>query len=62
MLLDATRKSRGARAMIWKLMGVGEKNWNKLSAPELLSVVYTGKKFEDGLAVIEILTEEKIAA
>lgn len=48
--------------MIWKLMGVGEKNWNKLSAPELLSVVYTGKKFEDGLAVIEILTEEKIAA
>jgi transposase-like protein len=63
---DASRrykKVEGARAMIWKLMGVAEKNWRKLNAPELLADVHAGKKFEDGLAVIELeLGEKAIAA
>jgi putative transposase len=59
---DASRrfkKVEGARAMIWKLMGVAEKNWRKLNAPELLADVHAGQKFEDGLAVIELETGEK---
>lgn len=63
---DASRrykKVEGARAMIWKLMGVAEKNWRKLNAPELLVDVHAGKIFEDGLAVIELeLGEKAIAA
>ena len=62
---DASRRFKrveGARAMIWKLMGVAEKNWNKLNSPELLKDVYEGKKFEDGLAVVEIISGEIAAA
>jgi len=63
---DASRRFKrveGAKAMIWKLMGVQEKNWNKLNAPELLGEVYAGKRFVDGLAVPESLTEkERVAA
>ena len=58
---DASRRFKrveGAKAMIWKLMGVQEKNWNKLSSPELLEEVYAGKSFVDGLAVPESLTEK----
>jgi transposase-like protein len=62
---DASRrykKVEGARAMIWKLMGVAEKSWRKLNAAELLKDVYAGKRFEDGKAGIEVLTEGKAAA
>jgi transposase-like protein len=62
---DASRrfkKVEGARAMIWKLMGVAEKNWRKLNAPKLLIDVHEGKKFEDGLPVIEVKTGEKAIA
>jgi len=62
---DASRrfkKVEGARAMIWKLMGVAEKNWRKLNSPALLADVHAGKKFEDGLAVIELETGEKALA
>lgn len=62
---DASRRFKrveGARAMIWKLMGVAEKNWSKLNAAELLKGVYEGKKFEDGLAVTEIISGEKAIA
>ena len=62
---DASRRFKrveGARAMIWKLMGVAEKNWHKLNAPELMKEVYEGKIFEDGLAVIEIVSGEKAIA
>ena len=48
--------------MIWKLMGVAEKNWRKLNAPKLLIDVHEGKKFEDGLPVIEVKTGEKAIA
>jgi transposase-like protein len=49
---DASRrfkKVEGAKAMIWKLLQVAERNWNKLSRPDLMGEVYDGKKFEDGL-------------
>ena len=62
---DASRRFKrveGARAMIWKLMGVAQKNWHKLNAPGLLKSVYEGKKFEDGLAVVEIVSGETAAA
>lgn len=62
---DASRRYKrveGARAMIWKLMGVAEKAWRKLNAPELLKDVHAGKRFEDGLAVIEVRSEQTPAA
>jgi putative transposase len=62
---DASRRYKrveSARAMIWKLLGVAEKAWRRLNAPELLKDVQAGKKFEDGLAVIEVRSEQMAAA
>lgn len=62
---DASRRYKkvdGARAMIWKLMGVAEKSWRKLNAPDLLKDVHAGVRFDDGKAVVDIVTEEKAAA
>jgi transposase-like protein len=62
---DASRRYKrveGARAMIWKLMGVAEKSWRKLNAPELLKDVHAGKRFEDGLAVIGVRSEQTATA
>lgn len=62
---DASRRFKrveGARAMIWKLLSVAEQGWRKLNAPELLKEVYVGKRFEDGKAVIDILTGENATA
>ena len=53
---DAARrfkKVEGAKAMIWKLLTVAEKNWNKLSRPDLMKSVFEGKKFEDGLPLVD---------
>jgi hypothetical protein len=48
--------------MIWTLMGVAEKSWRKLNAPELLKDVHAGKRFEDGLAVIGVRSEQTATA
>jgi transposase-like protein len=40
-----------ATAMIWKLLLVAESRFRRLDAPELLSDVYNGVKFEDGREV-----------
>jgi transposase-like protein len=48
------KKIENATAMIWKLMQVAEKSFNRLNAWELMPAVYEGKKFQDGMAVVEI--------
>jgi transposase-like protein len=45
------KKVDGAVAMIWKLLGVAEKNWRKLNSPELLLEVRNGIQFVDGVRV-----------
>ncbi len=45
------KKVDGAVAMIWKLLGVAEKNWRKLNATELLPEVRKGVQFVDGIRV-----------
>lgn len=62
---DASRRFKrveGARAMIWKLIGVAEKAWRRLNAPELLKDVQQGRKFEDGVAVVGVKREQLAAA
>jgi putative transposase len=46
------KKVDGAVAMIWKLLGVAEKNWRKLNAPELLAEVRKGVFFVDGVRIV----------
>ncbi len=48
------KKIENATAMIWKLMQVAEKTFNRLNAWELLPAVFEGQKFHDGKAVVEI--------
>lgn len=62
---DASRRYKrveAARAMIWKLMGVAEKGWRRLNAPELLKDVHAGKRFDDGLAIVEVRSEKMAVA
>jgi hypothetical protein len=64
---DASRRYKrveGAKAMIWKLLTVAEKNWKKLCSSELLPLVARGIKFKSGIEVREKNQEqqEKIAA
>lgn len=54
------KKVESAKAMIWKLLGVAEKRWRKLNAPELLPLVHQGKKFKDGLPLKEDLTKFEV--
>lgn len=49
------KKIDNATAMIWKLMQVAEKTFNRLNAWELMPAVFDGKKFHDGLAVAEMM-------
>ena len=46
------KKVDGAVAMIWKLLGVAEKNWRKINAPDLLAEVRKGVCFVDGVRVV----------
>ena len=58
---DASRRYKrveGAKAMIWKLLTVAEKNWRRLCSPELLSLVARGVVFKNGVEVGE--KKEKI--
>ena len=61
---DASRRFKrveGAKAMIWKLLTIAEKNWNKLRSPQLLPLVAQGVKFKNGIAEKKI-EPEAIAA
>jgi putative transposase len=56
------KKVQNATAMIWKLLQVAEKNFRTLKGYWLLSDVYKGKSFVDGLMDHETKTLERMAA
>jgi transposase-like protein len=56
------KKIQNATAMIWKLLQVAEKNFRTLKGYWLLSDVYTGKRFVDGVMKHESKALERIAA
>jgi transposase-like protein len=45
------KKVANATALIWKVLMVTEKRFRKLNAPHLLSEVYEGMKYKDGIRV-----------
>lgn len=49
---DASRRykrAESAKAIIWKMLRVAEQTWRKLNAPDLLTLVAAGVKFQDGV-------------
>lgn len=56
------KKVQNATAMIWKLLQVAEKNFRALKGHWLLSDVYKGKIFVDGVMKHETMVLERIAA
>lgn len=49
---DASRRYKrveGAKAIIWKVLRVAEQTWRKLNAPDLLPLVASGVRFQDGV-------------
>jgi putative transposase len=56
------KRVENATAMIWKLLGVAEKNFRVLKGYWLLSEVYSGKRFVDGVMVEEKIDEQRKAA
>jgi transposase-like protein len=56
------KKIQNATAMIWKLLQVAEKNFRTLKGYWLLSEVYTGKRFVDGIIKPETKPLERMAA
>jgi putative transposase len=56
------KKIQNATAMIWKLLLVAEKNFRTLKGYWLLSDVYTGTRFVDGVMKHESKAPERIAA
>jgi transposase-like protein len=46
------KKVQSATALIWRLLGVAEKRFRKLDAPELLRDVHAGREFVDGILVV----------
>jgi transposase-like protein len=56
------KKVQSATAMIWKLLQVAEKNFRTLKGYWLLSDVYKGMVFVDGIAKHEVKVPERMAA
>jgi putative transposase len=56
------KKVQNATAMIWKLLQVAEKNFRTLKGYWLLSDVYAGKRFVDGIIKPETKALERMAA
>jgi transposase-like protein len=54
------KKVANATALIWKVLGVAEKTFRRLNAPELLPAVYAGAQYEDGVRVNS--APERVAA
>lgn len=60
---DAARRFKrieNALAVIWKMLLVAEKRFRRLNAPELMSEVYEGAAYVDGIKVVE--SSEEAAA
>ncbi|MFI5091606.1 MAG: IS256 family transposase [Terriglobales bacterium] len=43
------KRVEGAKAIIWKVLRVAETTWRKLNSPELLPLVASGVRFQDGV-------------
>jgi len=43
------KRVEGAKAIIWKVLRVAEQTWRKLNAPELLPLVASGVRFQNGV-------------
>jgi len=56
------KKVSNATAVIWKLLLVGEKNFRRLNAPELLKEVYLGVSYVDGIRKAKREEKSKAAA
>jgi putative transposase len=56
------KRVENATAMIWKLLGVAEKNFRVLKGYWLLPEVYSGKRFVDGVMVEEKIDKQRKAA
>lgn len=56
------KKVENATSMIWKLLGVAEKNFRALKGYWLLPKVYTGKRFVDGVIADEKINRNRKAA
>lgn len=56
------KKTENAEAMIWKLLLVAQKSWRALNAPKLMTDVYDGKRFKDGIAVRTMIEPTRKAA
>ncbi len=56
------KRVENATAMIWKLLGVAEKNFRVLKGYWLLPEVYSGKRFVDGVMVEEKIEKQRKAA
>lgn len=56
------KKVSNATAVIWKLLLVGEKNFRRLNAPELLKEVYLGVTYVDGIRKAKREEKSKAAA
>lgn len=59
---DAARRFKkvdNATAVIWKMLLVVEKRFNKLHAANIMEDVFNGAKYEDGLRVFEAKREKK---
>jgi transposase-like protein len=54
------KKVANATALIWKVLGVAEKTFRRLNAPELLPALYAGAQYEDGVRVHQ--APERVAA
>ncbi len=60
---DAAKRYRRvdrATAVIWKMLMIAEKRFRRLKAPELMTDVYDGGQYVDGMAIDA--TVEEVAA
>lgn len=56
------KKVENATALIWRMLLVVEQNFRKLNAPHLLSEIYAGIEYSDGIRVVATSTLEERAA
>lgn len=55
------KRVENASALIWKMLLVVEQNFRKLNAPHLLTEIYAGIEYHDGVRVVTNTREERAA-